>query len=157
MDFDKCQDRFAQLFGPNFFNSNYLDIKLKVFEKDDKKELQLVQNHTMKVADFSQFMQLRTQFVNATDKFVREENMSPVVIPTLSKDMDGQFKLAHKGVDVVNWANRKVCVTLLRYIVDKPESSFVQFQFFGRKGRTASFNKLSKWSRKLKKLSIYLK
>ena len=38
--------------------------------------------------------------------------------------MDEQLKLAHKVVDVVDQANRKICVTLLRYNVDKPESSY---------------------------------
>ena len=48
-------------------------------------------------------------------------------------DMDDQIKLAHKVVDVVDRANRKICVTLLRYNVDKSESSYGQVQFFARK------------------------
>ena len=56
-----------------------------------------------------------------------------LLIPTMSKDMDEQLKLAHKVVDVVNRANRKICVTLLRYNVDKPESSYAQVQLFARK------------------------
>ena len=30
-------------------------------------------------------------------------------MPTMSKDMDEQFKLAHKIFDIVDRANRKVC------------------------------------------------
>ena len=45
-------------------------------------------------------------------------------IPTMSKDMDEQLKMAHKVVDVVDRANREICLTLLRYNVDKPESSY---------------------------------
>ena len=41
----------------------------------------------------------------------------------MSKDMDEQFKLAHKLVYVVDIANRKTYMTLLRYSVDKPKSS----------------------------------
>ena len=48
------------------------------------------------------------------------------MIPTLSKDMDEQLKLAHKVVDVVDRPNKKICVTLLRYNVDKPENSYPQ-------------------------------
>ena len=78
-------------------------------------------------------MRLRNQLVNAAENFAREENLTPVLIPTLSKDMDEQLKLADKIVDVVGRANRKICVTLLRYYRDKPESSYAQVQLFARK------------------------
>ena len=90
-----------------------LGCKTKVFRKDDKKEFRLVQNLTMGEADFNQFMRLRNQLVNAAENFAREENLTPVLIPKMSKDMDEQLKLAHKVVDVVDRANRKFCVTLL--------------------------------------------
>ena len=125
VDFGKCQDRFGQ-FSWSKNDSNYLDVKLKVFRKDDKKEFRLVQNFTMGEADFNQFLRLRNQLVNAAENFAREENLTPVLIPTISRDMDEQLKLAHKVVDVVDRTNRKICVTLLRYNVDKPESSYAQ-------------------------------
>ena len=125
VDFGKCQDRFGRLsWSKN--DSNYLDVKLKLFRKDDKKEFRLVQNLTMGEADFNQFMRLRNQLVNAAENFAREENLTPMLIPTISKGMVEQLKLAHKVVDVVDQANRKVCVTLLRYNVDKLESSYAQ-------------------------------
>ena len=65
--------------------------------------------------------------------FPREENLTPVLIPTMSRDMDEQLKLAHKVVDVVDQANRNICVTLLRYNVDKPASSYAQVRLFARK------------------------
>ena len=58
VDFGKCQDRFGQ-FSWSRNDSNYLDVKLKVFKKDDNKEFGLVQNLTMGEEDFNQFMQLR--------------------------------------------------------------------------------------------------
>ena len=82
-------------FGPKN-DSNYLDVKLKVFRKDDKKEIRLVQNLTMGEAGFKQFMRLRNQLVNAAENFAREENLTPVLIPTMSKDMDEQLKLASR-------------------------------------------------------------
>ena len=63
----------------------------------------------------------------------------PVLIPTMAKDIYEQLKLAHNVVDVVDRANRKVCVTLLRYNVDKPESSYAQVQFFARKKKDEKF------------------
>ena len=91
--------------------------------------------------DFNQFMRLRNQLVNAAENFAREENLTPVLIP--SKDMDDQLKLAHKVVDVVDRANRKICVILLRYNVDKPESSYAKSDYLQGRRRTRSFNKLS--------------
>ena len=84
-------------------------------------------------ADFNQFMRLWNQLVNVPDNFASEENLTTVLIPTMSKDMDEQLKLAHKVVDVVDRANRKICVTLLRYNVDKPEISYAQVRLFARK------------------------
>ena len=135
-------------------DSNYLDVKLKVFEKDDNKEFRLVQNLTMGEADFN-LMRLRNQMVNA-ENFAREENLTPVVIPTMSKDMDEQLKLAHKVVDVVDRANRKICVNLLRYNVDKPESSYAQVRLFARKREDEKFQQVVYVNHKLKILSIYL-
>ena len=51
----------------------------------------------------------------------------------MSKDLDELLKLANKVVDVADRANRKICVTLLRYSADKPESSNAQVWFFARK------------------------
>ena len=122
VDFGKCQDRFGQFFWSKN-NPNYLDEKLKVFKKDDNKDFRLVQNLTMGEENFNQGMRLRNQLVNAAENVAREENLTPVLIPIMSKDMDEQLKLAHKVVDLVDRANRKNCVTLLRYKVDKPEIS----------------------------------
>ena len=113
MEFGKCQDRFGH-FSWSKIDFIYLDVELKVFKKDGNKEFRLVPILTMREADFNQFMRLRNQLVNAAKGFAREENLTPVLIPTKSKDMDEQLKLAHKGIDVVDRANRKICVTLLR-------------------------------------------
>ena len=90
-------------------------------------------------ADFNQFMQLRNQLVNAAENFAREDILTPVLITTMSKDMDEQLKLALKVVAVVDRANRKICVTLLRYNVDKPESSYAQVRLVARKKEDEKF------------------
>ena len=105
VDFGNGQVRFRQ-FSWSKNDSNNLAVELKVFRKDDKKEFRLVQNLTMGETDFNQFMRLRNQLVSAADNFAREENLTPVPIPTMSKDMDEQLKLAHNVVDVVDRANR---------------------------------------------------
>ena len=132
VDFGKCQDRFGS-FSWSKNDCNSFDVKLKVFRKDDEKKFRLVQNLTMGEADFNQFMRLRNQLVNAAGNFAREENLTPVLIPTMTRDMGEQLKLAHKIVDVVDRTNRKICVTLLRYNVDNLESSYAQVRLFARK------------------------
>ena len=87
-------------------------------------------------------MRLRNQLVNAAENFAREDYFTPVLIPTLPKDMDEQIKLTHKVVEVVDRANRKSCVTLLRYNVDKPESSYAQFQLFARRKEDEKFQQV---------------
>ena len=119
-----------------------MDRKLKVFKEDNNKEFRLVQNSTKGEADFNQFLRLRNQLVLAAGNFPREKNLSPVLIPTLSRDIAGQLKLAQKVVDVVDWANRKTCVTLLRYSVDKPESSFAQVRLFSGKMEDEKFKRI---------------
>ena len=70
MDFGKSQDRFGRFcWSKNDYN--YLDVKLKVFKKDDKKELRLFQNLRLGEADLNQFMPLSNQLVNAAENFAR--------------------------------------------------------------------------------------
>ena len=58
VDFGKCQDRHGR-FSWSQIDSNYSDVKLNVFEKDDNKEFRVVQSLTMGQADFNQFMRMR--------------------------------------------------------------------------------------------------
>ena len=93
-------------------------------------------------ADFNQFSRLRNQLVDAAENFAREENFTPVLKPTKSKDMDEQLQLVHKVVDVVDRANSKICLTLLRYNVDKPESSYAQVRLFAREKEDEKFQQI---------------
>ena len=68
--------------------------------------------------------------------------MSAVLQSTLSKDMEKQLKLVHKVIDVVDRLNRKICVTLLRYKVDNPETSYAQVRLFGRKKEEEKFQQI---------------
>ena len=47
---------------------------------------------------FNQFIRLRKRLVIALEFFNTEENLSLVLMPTVSKDMVEQLKLAHKVV-----------------------------------------------------------
>ena len=142
VDFGKSLDRFGR-FSWTKNDSNYLDIKLKVFKREDKNaEFRLRQNFSMGEADFNQFIRQRNQLVVAADKFLREQNLFPILQSTLSKDMEEQLKLVHKVIDVVDLPNRRICVTLLRYKVDNPETSYAQVRLFGRKKEEEKFQQI---------------
>ena len=89
--------------------------------------------------DFNEFMRLGNQLVIAAKNFAREENLSPAVMPRLSKDMIEQLKLADKVVDVFDRASRKNFVTVQRYSVDKPESSYAKVRIFAGKKEEEKF------------------
>ena len=131
--FGKCHYRFGR-FSWSKNDSNYLDIKLKVFKREDKfAEFRLRQNLSMGEADFNQFIRQRNQRVVAADNFLKEQNLPSFLKSTLSKDMEEQLKLVHKVIDVADSPNRKICVTLLRYKADHPDTSYAQVRLFGRK------------------------
>ena len=85
------------------YDSNYWDLKPKVVKKDDNGDFCLVQTLTIGEPVFNQLMLLRNQLVIAAENFGREENLSPVLKPTKSKDMDDQLKLAQKVAVVKMW------------------------------------------------------
>ena len=74
----------------------------------------------------------------------------------MPKVIDEQLKLAHKLFDVVDRANQTVCVTLLQYNVDKPESSYAQFQLFASKEENEKFQQIVFVHYKLKTFTYIL-
>ena len=138
VDFGKCQDRFERIFW-SLNSFDYLDVKLKVFKRDENKQFRLAQNLTMGEADFNQFLRLRKQLVVAVRDFSKEENLPPVQVKLLAKE---QLKLTHKVVEVVERPHRKICVTMLRYNVEKPETSYVQVRSFGRRKDEEKFSQI---------------
>ena len=120
-----------------------MDIKLKVFKREDKNaEFRLRRNLSMGEADFNQFSRQRNQPVVAGDNFLREQNLSPVLQSTLSKDVEEQLKLVHNLIDAVDCPNRRICVTLLRYKLDNPKSSSAEVRLFGWKTEEEKFQQI---------------
>ena len=76
-------------------------MKLKVFKRDENKQFRLAQNLTKGEPDFNQFIRLRNQLVNAVRDFSKEENLAPVQLKLLTKDMEEQLKFTHKVAEVV--------------------------------------------------------
>ena len=102
------------------YDSSYLDVKLQEIRHQRHC---LVQNLILREAEVNEFLPLRNQQAIAPENFGREKHLSPLLIPTMSKDMDERLKLAQKVIDIVNQANRTICVILLRCNMKKPESS----------------------------------
>ena len=124
--------------------------------EDNNAEFRLRQNLTMGEADFNQFIRQRNQLVVAADNFLREQTLSPILESTLSKDMEEQLKLVHEVIDVVDRPNRKICVTLLRYKADNPDTSYAQVRLFGRKKEEENFKKLCMSTINMTNLYIFL-
>ena len=141
VDFGKCQDRFGRISWSKH-SFDYLDVKLKMFKRDENKQSRLPKNLTMGEADFNQFLRLRNQLVVAIRDHSKEENLPPVHVKLLAKDMEEQLKLTHKVVEVVDRSHRKFCVTKLRYNVEKPETSYVQGRLFGRRMDEKKLNQI---------------
>ena len=106
-------------------------------------------------ADCNQIIRLRNQLNVAIRDFGEEENLPPVQVKLLAKDMQEQLKLTHKVVEVVDQSYRKICVTMFRYNVEKPETSFVQVRLSGRKKDEEKFNQIAYVNYKLDEF-IYL-
>ena len=80
----------------------------KVFKKDDNKDFGRAQNLTTWESYFNQFLRWRNQPVISAKNFGGEQHLSPMQIPTLSKDMDEQLKLAHRVIDFVDVPIRNI-------------------------------------------------
>ena len=135
-DSGKSEDKFRR-FSSSKIDSHYLDVKLKISKKDDRTVFRMLQNPTMGEPDFNQFMRLRKQLAIGTENFRREEHLSPVLIPTMSIVMDEQLKLVQKVFDIVERANRKICVfsvTMLMYSKDKLWSFFCSYPNICKEG-----------------------
>ena len=142
VDFGKCQDRFGR-FSWSKNDSNYLEVKVKVFKREDKNaDFRLRQNLSKGEADFNQFIRQSNQLVVAAGNFHSDQKLSPILQSTLSKDMKEQLKLAHKVIDVVDRPNRRICVTLLRYKADNTKTSYAQVRLFGRKKEEEKFHQI---------------
>ena len=58
----------------------------------------------------------------------------------LAKYKEEQLKLTHKSLEVFDRPHRKICVTMLRYNVEKQETSYVQVRLFERRKDEEKFN-----------------
>ena len=74
----------------------------------------------------------------------------------LAKVMEEQLKLTHKVVEVVDRPHRKICMTMLLYKVEKPETSCAQVRLFGRRKDEEKFNQFVYLNYKLEEFCFLL-
>ena len=141
VDFGWHQDRFGR-FSWSKIEKHYLEVQFKVFKKDIANKVKRYQRASLGQYDFKQFSWLRNQLIVAADNFTKEENLPYINVVGLSRDSDEQLKHVHKVIEVAEGAKRKVCVTLLRYKEDKPETSYAQVRIFTRKTEEENFQQL---------------
>ena len=78
-------------------------------------------------------MRLVIQCFVALENFGRVKHSSPILIATFSQEMQKNIKACSQKNGIVFATNGRICVTLLRYNVDKPESTFARVGFFAGK------------------------
>ena len=88
-------------------------------------------------------MRLKSQLNITAEKFDGEQNLSPIHIPTMSKDRDKQFELAQRSVDIFDCPKRKICVSMQRYKTDKPQRFCSQVRFYKQSRKERNIIQLS--------------
>ena len=127
VDFSKNEIRFGQLFSSKKIPSTWI-INLKCSKETTTEFFACCKISQWEKQISTKMVELMNQLVIAAENFSEGELLFSVLIPALSTHMDEQLNLVHKVIDVVERANRKICVTLLRRTMDKPESSYAQVQ-----------------------------
>ena len=56
--------------------------------------------------------------------------------------MEEQLKLVQKVIDIVDPPKRRICVTLLRYKADNPDTTYAKVRLFGRKKEEEKFQQI---------------
>ena len=120
VDFGKHQDKF-RLFSWSKNEKNYLEVRFRALRKNIANEFKRYQCVSLRRYDFKHFLRLGNQLISAADNFTEEENLPYINVVGLSRDIEEQLEHVHKVFEIAEGAKRKVCVTLLRYIL--PETS----------------------------------
>ena len=153
--YGNCQDRFGR-FSWSKNDSNYLDVKLKLLEKVDNKDLRLVQNLTMGEVNFNQFMRLKNQLVIAAEIFGTNGSFSPVLIATCP------MAWMNNSIWFTRWLTLWLGQTarFLWLCCGKLWTSqrvhMLKSEFLQGWRRTRSFNQMYMWIINGKNLSVYV-
>ena len=78
------------------------------------------------------------ELVIAVAEFRKLQNLQPAP-ENFTRDMEDQLKMMHQVYNVVDRPHRKIYVTMLRYKVDNPDSTYVQIRLFGKMQKDGNF------------------
>ena len=137
VDFGKRENkRFGRIswskHAENRAKTALLDIKLEIFKIDQDGEFRMHQCLSISEKDFNDFMRMKDELLVATTEFatVQGLQLQPITIGPFAREMETQLKMAHKVYNVVDLSHRRICVTMLRYKVKIPKTSYVQIRLF---------------------------
>ena len=141
VDFGKNAEQFVRIswFQIEKDNQKYLDIQLKVFRKDDKRDFR--RHQQIKFLISNNFSVCGTQLIMLLE-FSTDETLREVVTSPLSKDLDEQLKHVQKAITIVDGRKRKIFASMKKYFIDKPESTYVQLRHFTRNSEHDKFQQL---------------
>ena len=156
VDNGKGQDRFGWLscFKKELKDSNYLDVTLKVFKRDDNRSFCPVRSLTMERENFNQFIRLMNQLVIAAENYGRGENLCwypqcPVTCVDNSNWLTRWLMYWTKQTERFVWFS---CGRMWK----SPRVHRLKSDYLQKRRRKRSFNKLLLWNINMKNLSIYL-
>ena len=110
----------------------YLNVKLEVFKKNDSRNLRLVQNITRMVR-FQPIHMIDQSAVRSGRKLSQRSKAVPLLITTISENLEYQLKLVDKAVYVVERTIKRKCGTQQRYSMGKPENFYPEIGLFATK------------------------
>ena len=146
VDFGDNSERFGRIswtkIEKNGANMKFLDIQAKLFKKDSQGEFRMCQKIGMGERHFNDFMRMKNELVIAVAEFRKLQNLQPAP-ENFTRDMEDQLKMMHQVYNVVDQPHRKIYVTMLRYKVDNPDSTYVQIRLFGKMQKDGNFVQLT--------------
>ena len=114
VDFGKNADRFGRILWSHIEKGTqkYLDIQLKVFQKDYNGDLRRHQQINLGVFDCKQLLCLRNSVALAVRELSKDKTLKEFVTSPLSKDWDEQLKHVQKAFTNVDWPKKKIFATM---------------------------------------------
>ena len=144
VDFGKHNDRFGRISWSKIEKNGdkHLEVQLKTFGRNETGDFKRRQILSMGEYDFKQFIRQRNQLAKAAADFLKEDNLTALTLPHFARDLEIQLKQVQKAYDVVDRSHRKVIVTMMRYKIDEPDTSYVQVRLFGRRKVEEDFKQI---------------
>ena len=153
--FGKTQDRFGH-FSWSKNDSNYLDIKLKVIKREEKCRIS-TETKLFNGRSWFQPVHLKKKPTSCCSRQLSQRTKFVAIssIYTVQRH-GGATEACSQGDWRCRLTKERFYMTLLRYKVDNPQTSYAQVRLFGRKKEEEKFNILCMSTKNLKNLYVFL-